>query len=78
MKINWKEEFDELAKYSTISSDPAIAFRLEPIKKFVETEIIEKLIEEIPDNMETKLGNEWGTYLYGHQLKQQLRAKWLA
>lgn len=40
------------------------------LEKFIETEIIEKLIEEIPDEREDFDSNP-------KFLKQQLRAKWL-
>lgn len=63
---NWKEEFERLAQQAHFSSDPVIAFRLEHIKAFIETQIIEKLIEEIPDTM-----------FGGRGLKRQLRASWL-
>ena len=41
----------------------------ESIEHFIETEIIEKLIEDIPSDPGTAGDNEY--------IKQQLRAKWL-
>jgi len=70
--MDWKEQFDKLNHpYEGIFTNEGI--------DFISTEIIEKLIEDIPDtNVETILGDditEIRTSLV--YLRQQLRDKWL-
>lgn len=61
--MNWKEKFDDT--FITLPSP-------REIEQFIETEIIEKLIEDIHDLESTSAGT-----LDTRPLKAKLRAKWL-
>ncbi|MGI8467745.1 MAG: hypothetical protein ACR2N3_04765 [Pyrinomonadaceae bacterium] len=74
--MNWKEKFD---KWFPITHPEAgidkygafIKVNPERVQDFISTEIIEKIIDDIPDI-------DWGEYnsQLAH-LKQQLKNKWL-
>ncbi|MFP5260981.1 MAG: hypothetical protein ACLGJB_03645 [Blastocatellia bacterium] len=78
--MNWKEQFDksEVAERINIVESIAQIHGIPPyhgptIQDFISTEIIEKLIADIPDVIEDILHNKAMTI----ELKQQLRDKWL-
>ncbi len=72
---NWKNELDKWnlwhkadgKNYSFVTCD-------KDIEKFIENLLIQ-VIDEFPDNMEFKL--EDGSFWYGHQLKKQLKERYL-
>jgi len=64
--MNWKKIFSEMFLSEMISKKDA--------RKFIETQIIEKLIDDIPDAMYT---NEENLPKALPQLKQQLKERWL-
>ena len=67
--MNWKEQFEkDLARFQ--KGDDAVIFT----KNFIKTEIIEKLIDEIPDNEIWMYTADQKKRL---EFKQQLRDKWL-
>lgn len=67
--MNWKKEFD---KQFTSSKFPAHNLNYPGnVKDFISTEIIEKLIEDIPNH------SPWSVVDELAKLKQQLRDKWL-
>ncbi len=68
--MNWKEELRKASLIGLIDT----VYKME---NFIETEIIEKLIEEIP---ETQYIHELEMYTISERnknLKHQLRARWL-
>lgn len=69
--MNWKEQFKgEFASGEFLGTGIT---RISTVEKFIETEIIEKLIEEMPEHCDYFVG-ERPTLT---RIKQQLRAKWL-
>ncbi len=66
--MNWKEKFDN-------EFDAIDTHWLDNVKNFISTEIIEKLIDEIPDNMMN--GYEAPGPAFGKNVKQQLKEEWL-
>jgi hypothetical protein len=65
--MNWKKQFEKLEHpYEGIYPDEGI--------EFIQTEIIEKLIADIPDAMYTNKENLPNAL---PKLKQQLRDKWI-
>jgi hypothetical protein len=61
---NWKEQFDK--RYGGLFGVKG------SIKNFIQTEVIEKLIEDIPDE------HSAGMFLASNKdIKEQLRKKWL-
>lgn len=70
----WKEGFD---KEFLTSVERFITLPGREIKAFIETEVIEKLIEEIPDETEHGRNEANPCDIRLDVLKQQLRAKWL-
>jgi hypothetical protein len=80
--MNWKEQLKpKVIVFQEIDEpvrDVILAYLniyWDKLKPFIETEIIEKLIEEIPGT-DGNYGNNWNSNdLY--DLKQQLRDKWL-
>lgn len=69
--MNWKEQFDKSFVVNGLTSSWGNPTAL---KHFISTEIIEKLIDEIPDSHYS----DSGMYITSNkQLKQQLRDKWL-
>lgn len=78
MSNNWKEQFDDLFA-PEIGSSPSLWQRHEQRKAFISKEIIEKLIDEIPNIIpfyEHSDGNGAGKDITN--LKQQLKDRWLA
>lgn len=76
--MNWKEQFDKEFEDEYFSNDLHEAFMT-----FIETEVIERLIDGIEIDYEAHLKGEcrFGTAICSaveHEVKQQLRAKWLA
>lgn len=81
--MNWKEEFDK-SFYNSEDPDEGEQLGLlglmmngedcnKQLKDFISTEIIEKLIDEIPD----ELAGQYGTINPFPKLKQQLKDKYL-
>lgn len=58
---NWKEQFEKEFIYGDGDREGMIPF--------IETEVIEKLINDIPNDMQAQTN--------GYQFKQQLREGWL-
>jgi hypothetical protein len=70
--MNWKEEFDELDCVKNGYMDAG------DIKKFISTEIIEKLIEDTGGYGVISHSTPGGlTVITPQDFKQQLRNKWL-
>jgi len=80
--MNWKEQFElkfsDLHLYINKASNTEGEFSIEYMKSledFISTEIIEKMIDEIPDK------NTWVGRInmapVARSIKQQLRDKWL-
>jgi hypothetical protein len=62
--MNWKDKWNQGVTDGM--------YDLDDVPDFISTEIIEKLIADLPDDMtETPTGGPWT------RLKQQLRDKWL-
>lgn len=78
MKSNWKEGLDEWYKElpNILPTHNVRIWKVSPheVQAFIQTEIIEKLIEDIPENIESSDG--W-YYARTAETKHQLRAKWL-
>lgn len=68
--MNWKEQFNK--EWGGLRYDGTDVL----FKKFISTQIIEKLIEDIPDNWGPDLSYAQRGELF-RKLKQQLRDKWL-
>lgn len=68
--MDWKEELDKIIK---LDEEGNTVFSLLDVQDFIE-EIIEKLIDDIPDFYipTDKLGEPFGKYF-----KEQLKDKWL-
>jgi hypothetical protein len=67
--MNWKEQFDKELCTETHLNRKYINQLPNEVKDFISTEIIEKLIADIPD--------EDGTPMPIQTIKDQLRDKWL-
>lgn len=72
---NWKEQFDNTFEFTddrflTPYSEVAIK-----VKDFISSEIIEKLINDIPET--TAISGDRIVYDLADELKQELRSKWL-
>lgn len=61
--MNWKEKLNEIPLRQRINQD-----LIDDIEEFIETEIIEKMIEDAANFIYPK---------YEEILKQQLKSKWL-
>jgi hypothetical protein len=80
--MNWKEQFD---KRFPDYMEADIKYRPSAIFNFISTEIIGKLIEDIPDEVKIDIepsspSSAWSGYSVTQpniELKQQLRDKWL-
>ena len=81
--MNWKEQFEKiLSKHIAnwiveVSKDNQKPLRRKSRKEllnFISTEIIEKLIEDIPDKITNLSGDK---FIRSNHLKQQLSPKWL-
>lgn len=81
---NWKEQFDKGFKerffnFFPYNGEDKRHYFYTDIKSFISTEIIEKLIADIPDvimpNAYDSINDE--SYVKNAELKQQLRDKWL-
>lgn len=71
--INWKEQFDEeFSEFGLVENIQA-----DVIKAFIQTEIIEPLINEIPDELTYKPNKETTSVIKLNGVKQELRDKWL-
>jgi hypothetical protein len=70
--MNWKEQINKWTVTIHVPGNPPrlITSKFEPnfLPHFISTEIIEKLIADIPDDDDWSLNSE---------IKQQLRHKWL-
>jgi hypothetical protein len=71
----WKEQFDE---YLRTKKGKLTPLGKESVFDFISTEIIEKLINEIPDEMLLEDENHnWQKMNVDKFIKQQLKEKWL-
>lgn len=82
MKNNWKEELEEYgelhSEFCDINNEGGSNYgcycdNMNQIKSFIEKDVVEKLIEEIPENWDD---NERPSRVIA-SIKQELRAKWL-
>jgi len=73
--MNWKERFD--LQFSSWELPEENILYPKEVKDFISTEIIEKLIEGIPDNANVRDSYDGDIDLSGKDLKQQLKDKWL-
>ena len=77
--MNWKEQFDEQFKerffnFFPYNGEDKHHYFYVDIKSFTSTEIIEKLIADIPENIISGDEYEQGRM---EEIKQQLISKWL-
>ena len=74
---NWKDKLNNGLSAFFLSSMPLDLFLEKLTKKqidFISTEIIEKIIDEIPNEMGMRTSKG---FIEGEYLKQQLKDKWL-
>ncbi len=72
----WKDEFEKIKPVADVDiRDGQWLIEQDEARDFISTEIIEKLIEEIPN--ETGNWDELNTMTSNAYLKQQLKDKWL-
>jgi len=76
--MNWKEQFD--GRFRGGNRGTKASIEMQAIKYFISTEIIEKLIADIPEHLigtKTSEKELAPTYAPTDTLKQQLIDKWL-
>ncbi len=75
---HWKEQFDnEFGDFGHINEQFKGVPMPEDIKSYISTEIIEKLIDDIPDTITVEEIGLTAIDKKNKELKQQLRDKWL-
>jgi hypothetical protein len=73
---NWKEQWWEVMGTKLDVHIPPSQSDI--IQDFIETQIIEKLIEDIPDKLGELNHGEMDNWVYdGKEFKKRLKAKWL-
>lgn len=78
MKMNWQENFNEKLVIDKEVKCADGTWNAEIVQHFIKTEIIEKLIADIPDSAWINTGiPEAGKLYIGTELKQQLKDKWI-